>query len=620
MPLQPLEFQAGVSREGTSYSESGRWFVSNLVRFRFNYVEKIGGWIRHTTEAFLGKARHLRRFSVNSGETYTMLGTTTHLFLETGGTLDDVSPLRDTTSNINNVFTSTNLSSILTVTDTAHGALIGDIVYIQEAATFNGVDATAINTYHTILTVPTADTFTIDTGDPATGSGAGGGANTDIYYLVNPGGDGYPGGAGWGASVWSRGTWGSAAILSSLAGGGFGAHWTLEPYGEDMIAAARYGAPYYWDASNPTTRAVNFSTLAGASDTPTVVIKMLVSPKSRHVVAFGCNPLGTTAIDRMLVRWSDNEDLANWTPDTVVTAGDQRLTRGSTIITAVPTKDAMLIFTDTSLYGMAWIGGEFVFTIDLLSEKINIAGFQAATVMGDAVYWMGRYGFYRYAGDVLPIPCEVQDFIITDVDWEFADKIYAGTNIGFNEIMWFYVSNDATDGEPDKYVAYNVENATWYLGVLSRSTWTDRTFTPYPMASGNDGYLYSHEIGSDDGSTNPATAINAYVESAPFEIGNGDQFTFITRVLHDITFRDSEESVNQMNVILKTSDFPGADISATSTNAVERTAVMPVEQYTKQSFVRMRGRQFKLRAESDTLGSMWRLGRPRVDIRSDGRK
>lgn len=610
----------GLSREGTSYTDTGRWYDSNWVRFRFNGVEKMGGWNKYSNTQFRGIARQIRRFSINSGETYTMLGTSSMLYSEAGGTFYDVSPLRKTTTNVNNAFTSTSGSSILTVTDTSHGAAVGDTVYIQQAATFNGVDATSINTYHTILTTPTADTFTVDTGDAASGTGAGGGAATDIYYLVNPGGDGYPGGAGWGAGVWSRGTWGSAVDLSTLIGGGFGSKWTLEPYGEDMICLPRFGAPYYWDASNPSTRVVNFSTLSGASDTPVLAIKMLVSPKSRHVVAFGVNVLGSTSIDRMLVRWSDNEDLANWTPSTTVTAGDQRLTRGSTIVTAMPTKDAMLIFTDTSLYTMVWIGGEFVFSINLAAEKINIAGFNAATAMNDVVYWMGRNGFYRFSGEVISLPCEIADYILTDVDWEFADKIYGCTNIGFNEVMWLYVSNDSTNGECDKYVIFNEVDGTWYFGSLSRSVWTDQTFTPYPMAAGIDGYLYSHELGSDDGSTNPSSPINAYVESSPFELGNGDQFAFVTRVIHDVTFRDGQDAVQQMNVVLKTSNYPGQNIVNSSTSEVERSAVMPVEQYTTQSFVRLRGRQFKLRAESNSLGSMWRLGRPRVEIRSDGRK
>jgi hypothetical protein len=620
MPLQHIELPAGVSREGTSYSDTGRWYDCNLIRFRRNAVEKIGGWVKHTSETFSGIAKHLRRFSVNSGETYTMIGTSSNLYLETGGTLDDISPVRATSLNENNCFTSTDTLSILTVTDVAHGALVGDVVWIQSAATFNGVNAASINTYHTILTTPTADTFTIDTGDVASASGAGGGAATDIYYLVNPGGDGYPGGAGWGASVWGRGTWGSAADISSLPGGGYGAHWTLETYGEDVIAVPRFGTPYYWDASSPTTRAAALSTLGGASNTPTKVVKLLVSPKSRHVVAFGVNALGETAIDRMLVRWSDNEDAANWTPSTTVTAGDQRLTRGSTVITALPTRDAMLIWTDTSLYGMTWIGGEFVFSIDLLSEKTNIAGFQSATMLNDSVYWMGRNGFYRFNGIVDTLQCEVHDYIQSDVDWEFADNIYAGTSIGFHEIIWFYVSNDSPDGQCDKYVVYQEEANIWYYGELARTCWTDRTFTPWPLAASTDGYLYSHELGSDDGSEDPAVPLEAYVESAPFEIGNGDGYSFITRVIHDVTFRDSEDATNQMNVVLKTSNYPGAALTATSTNEVERSAVMPVEQYTTQSFVRMRGRQFKLRAESDTLGSMWRLGRPRVELRTDGRK
>ena len=323
------------------------------------------------------------------------------------------------------------------------------------------------------------------------------------------------------------------------------------------------------------------------------------------------------------MRWSDNETVADFTATTTNSAGAQRLTRGSTIITAIPTREIILVFTDTSLYAMQWIGGAYVFSLDLIAEHSSIAGFNAAAVEHDTVYWLGYDGFHSYDGSVTNLDCEIEDFVLNDIDFEYADKITAGKTTSFDEIIWFYVSKDSTDTEPDKYVIYNTRGKIWYYGSLARTCWYDNQYSNLPLASGTDGYLYSHEIGFDDGSVNPPVAISSYIESEPFELGNGDKFSFITRIIHDITFRlrDASTSASQQaDITLKVSDYPGQAILDSTAITATRTNKMSVEEYTTYTDLRLRGRQCKVRCGSDTLGSSWRLGVPRLEMREDGRK
>ena len=623
MPLQPIEIEPGLSRDGTSYSSTGRWYDCNLVRFRDRYPEKMGGWTKATTSMFDGIARSIKRFSSNSGEIYTAIGTTTHLYIEKGGTLTDITPLRATSTGLSNPIDTTSGSSIVTVTDSSHLASVGDIVIVSGATDTGGILAAELNIEATILTVADANTFTY-TSDGTASSNATGGGTVTVKYLLRPGGDGYPGGAGWGAGAWSRGTWGTGVDMSTLPGGGYIAQWSLENYGEDLIINPRFEEVYYWDATSPTNRAVAFSTLGGANETLVGAIKTLVSVNDRHVISFGCNEVSTSVMDRMLVRWSDNEDLAEWESTTITTAGSQRLTSGSTIITAAATTDAILIWTDTSLYTMRWIGGTYVFAFDLVTPRTEIAGYNAAASMGDQIYWISKGGFYTFNGDTIQIPCPIQDYILNDVDWTQADKIAGGTNLFYNEIIWFYSSVDSTNDEPDSYVIYNTSSNTWYYGSLARTAWKDTGLAyDQPLAAGTDGYLYYHDVGFDDGSTNPSTAIDAYIESSPFELGNGDQYAFVSRIIHDVTFRGEATpigSAQKVDITLKTSDYPGDEITDSNSGTVSRTATTSVEQYTTQTHLRLRGRQMKIRAESTTLGSAWRLGRPRIEVRTDGKR
>lgn len=624
MALQQIKLAPGIHREGTAYAAAVSWFRSQLVRFRNEFPEKMGGWSRATTSMFSGVCRFLRRFSINSGGTYTGIGTSTKFYVETGGVLTDVTPLRNTNALGATPITTTNLSSIVRVHDVGHGALVGDTIIVSGAAAFNGIAAANLNIETTILTVTGADDYTYDTGDAANASGSGGGGGVTVKYLITPGGDGYPGGAGWGAGTFGRGAWGSAVDLSSLPGGGYIAQWSGETYGEDLIINPRFGGLYYWDASSPTARAVNFTALAGASHVPTVAIRTIVSQKDRHIICFGVNADGLTAVDRMLVRWSDDESATEWQATTITTAGDKRLTRGSTIVTAIPTRQSILIWTDTSLYSMTWVGGEFVFSFDLVAEFSDIEGFNSAVEANDIVYWLGHSGIYRYAGDVRQLDCDIQDYVLGNIDFNNSDKIVAGTNIAFNEIIWFYTSLDSSDGEPDKYVVYNYENNIWYYGSLARSYWKDATFSDNPIAASTDGYVYFHEFGADDGSTNPATAIDAYIESSPFELDVGDSFSFISRIIHDITFRgESGTTAPTATLTLTGQDYPGGSTTQTAavtvTRATDESGDSP-ETFTTQSFVRLRGRQFRLKVESSGLGSLWRFGYPRIEIRTDGKR
>src|SRR3990167_4990478 len=623
MSLQAVVLKPGISRKGTSYSETGRWYDGSLIRFVGPYVEKIGGWVRFTTEAFAGICREFKRFSILNGEVYTIIGTTTRCYLETGGVLDDISPLRATQAGLTNPFATIDVSATVTVTDATHGAIAGDIISISGADATGGISAANLNIETTIVSVTDGNTFTFTAGAAATSTVAAGGGTVAIAYILNPGSAGSSTGGGWGAGTWSRGTWGSAVSLLTYPGQGQIAQWSIEPYGEDMIIHPRYGSPYYWDATSPTTRPVIFSSLVGASSVPTIAIRTVVSIKDRHIVCFGVNAAGASTIDPMLIRWSDNESATEWAAGTTTTAGSKRLTRGSTIVTAMATRESILIWTDTSLYAMTWRGGEYVFSLDLLAENTKIAGFNAAGSYNDVMYWLDRGGFVRYAGNVQQMRCDIQDYILSDIDWAEDDKIYCGPTHLFNEISWFYVSTSSSNGSPDKYVTYNIKEDVWYYGTLSRTAWQDVSFGSYPLAASTDGYLYEHDNGFDDGSANPATAITAFVESSPLELGNGDNYVFITKILHDVTFRDvanHPSATQQMDITLKVSDYPGDAITDSEEKTPTRSATTPVEQYTKQSHVRLRGRQFKLRGGSDTLGSAWRLGRPRLEMRMDGRR
>ena len=524
----------------------------------------------------------------------------------------------------------------LTVSDTAHGALDNDFVTFSGASTLGDqITADVLNQEYQITAVVDADTYQVEartvstiasitttTGlDPtyvfATSSDSGtGGASVVGTYQINTGLDTTITGNGWGAGSWSRGAWGSGFSLN--VSGQTLRIWSHDNFGEDLLINVRDGGIYYWDKSSGlTTRAVALSALSGANAAPTIAKKVLVSDRDRHVLAFGCDPenaIGTQ--DPMLIRFSSQESVTDWAATTANTAGDLRLGSGSQIINALETRQQIVVFTDTTLYAMQYLGPPFTFGVNTLSENVTIAGPLAAIAVEDNVIWMGQEEFYIYSGAVQRLPCSVRDYVFTDMNTDQMEKITAATNTAFSEVWWFYPSANST--ECDRYVVYNYQQQIWYYGTLSRTCWLDRGVESIPVAASTDHALYFHEVGFDDGSVEPALPISAYIESSQMSIGEGDQFVFLRRLIPDLTFRDSTAASPTATFTLKTRNFPGGNYLQTNSKDVVKTASVPVEQFTDQVFVRLRGRSFAFRIDSDDLGVTWRLGSPRVEVQPDG--
>lgn len=639
MPLTKLQFQPGINKETTSYSNEGGWFDMDKMRFRAGFPEKIGGWVRLGLKSFLGTCRALHAWRTINLDNYLGLGTNLKYYIEEGEGYYDITPIRVTTTAGDVTFTATDGSSVLTVSDTAHGAVAGDFVTFSGAVSLGGnITAAILNQEYQISTIVNDNSYTIVARAVATvaditvdgqytptpvvansSDSSNGGASVVGAYQINTGIDTSIYGNGWGASFWGRGTWGSGASIDALTD--TLRVWTHDNFGEDLIINVYNGGIYYWDASVPTPleqRAVPLTSLSGASNPPTVAAKVLVSDVDRHVIAFGCNPLGSSTQDPLLIRFSDQENAADWTPTTTNTAGDLLVGSGSRIVTAVETRQQILVFTDISVHAMQYLGPPFTFGINMMAEGTTIVGPNAAVAVDDSVFWMGQTEFYVYNGSVQKLPCSVRDYVFSNFNTNQIEKVFCSTNTSFAEIWWFYPS--ANSDTLDRYVVYNYEQNVWYYGSMARSAWIDRGVVGFPIAAGLDGYLYYHENGFDDGSTSPASGINAYIESSQFDIADGNNFSFVSRLIPDITFRNSSATSPSVVFTMKARNFPGGVYLQDDNETVTKIASTPVEQFTNQVYVRLRGRSMALRVESSTTGIGWRLGSPRIDIRPDGRR
>ena len=641
MPLTKLQFRPGVNRETTSYTNEGGWFDCDKVRFRFGTPEKIGGWEKQSSNSFLGTCRALHPFVALSGESYLSVGTHLKYYINEGGAYNDITPLRETTAAGAVTFSATDGSSTITVTDTNHGALENDFVTFSGAVTLGGtITADILNQEYQITAIVNSNTYEIEaravasladitidgqytpTLVVANASDTGnGGASVVGAYQVNTGLDTTVAGTGWGAGTWGRGSWGSAASLTAI--GDILRIWGHDNFGEDLVFNIRDGGLFYWDKSTssaPFARAVALSDLAGADPTtPTIAKQVLVSDRDRHIIVFGCDPENDIGVqDPLLIRFSDQGNPTVWQSLATNTAGDLRIGSGSQIITAVETRQQMLVFTDVSLHAMQFLGPPFTFGINEISTNITIAGPLASIAVEDTVFWMGREEFYVFNGQVQKLPCSVRSYVFNDFNETQAEKVTAGVNSSFSEVWWLYPS--AGSDNIDRYVVYNYQEQVWYYGTLARSVWLDRGINQFPLAAGQDGYLYLHEKGLDDGSTTPAVAISAYIESSQMDIGDGENFVFMRRLIPDLTFDSSTAASPQADFTLQTRNYPGGPYLQTSTDAVTRTATVPVEQFTNQVNLRLRGRSFALKIASSDMGVAWRLGSPRVDIRPDGRR
>mgnify|MGYP001407957486 FL=1 len=646
MPLTKLQFRPGVNRETTSYSNEGGWYDCDKVRFQAGTPEKIGGWQKISGSSFLGTSRALHPFVALAGDRYMGNGTHLKYYIEEGGGYNDITPIRETTAAGAITFSATSGSSTLTVTDVGHGAIVNDFVTFENAVALGGstakITAAVLNQEYQITAILTDASYQIvarevaivpnitvngaytPTPVVATSADTGnGGSACKGLYQVNTGLDTTVSGTGWGAGTWGRLGWGFGSSL--LAFGDTLRIWTHDNFGEDLIINVRDGGIFYWDESeatklSPYGRAVALSDLAGVDSTaPTVAKQVMVSDRDRHVLVFGCDPQDNIGVqDPLLIRFSDQANPLVWAAQATNTAGDLRIGTGSQIITAVETRQQILVFTDRSLHAMQYLGPPFTFGISLISENLTIASPLSAIAVDDMVYWMGEDAFYVYSGQVQKLPCSVRSYIFDDFNNGQIEKVTCGVNSSYSEIWWFYPS--ASSANVDRYVIYNYQEKAWYYGALTRSAWVDRGISPFPVAAALDGHLYYHEFGSDDGSQNPPTAIPSFIESSQMSLGAGDSFVFLTRLIPDITFAGSTASSPTVSMTLESRQFPGADYTGTNINAVTRSATTPVEQFTDQVYVRLRGRSFSLKINSTTTGVEWRLGTPRVDIRPDGRR
>jgi hypothetical protein len=630
MPLKKLTLKPGVNRENTRYTTEGGWYVSDKVRFRQGTPEKIGGWTRISANTFLGTCRSLWNWITLAGQNLLGVGTNLKFYIEQGGVYYDVTPIRASSTINNNPFVATNGSSTITVTDTAHGCITGDFVTFSGAVGLGGnITATVLNAEYQI-TVLTANTYTFTASATANATDAsgspGGGASVVAAYQINVGPDIQEPLTGWGAGGWGLGTWGIGGSTNVAI-----RIWSQANFGEDLIFAPRGGPMYYWDAtSGVTTRGVLVSSMMGAdADVPSIMNFLYVSDTSRFVFAFGCDDYSSSTQNPMLIRWSDQESVLIWTPASTNQAGSVQLSHGSEIVTAIQARQEIVVLTDSAIYSLQYLGPPVIWGTQLLGDNISIAGPNAVALASGVVYWMGVDKFYKYDGRVQTLRCDLRLYIFNDINLDQADQFFASTNEGFNEVWFFYCS--ANSNTIDKYVIYNYfENngeGAWYYGTMERTAWLDSGLRDYPMAATGINNIVFHENGTDDNSTATTTAITATIGSAEFDIDDGDHFGFVWRILPDISFNGSTGSnTPQVTMTLIPMQNSGSGYndpisSGGNSNAtVARTSTAVIEQFTGQVYVRVRGRQMILQIDSNTIGTQWQLGSPRIDIKQDGRR
>jgi len=628
MPLAKYILKPGINREGTDYSNEGGWYDANLVRFRKGLPEKIGGWEKATANTYLGTGRALHGW-VNLAATKLLgVGTTYKYYIESGNAFNDVTPIRVTTGENEISFAKVaNGDATLNVTDTAHGAVQNDFVTYSGCVSLGGnITANVLNQEYQIATITSANVYTIEAkdtdGDEVTAAAgdSGDGQGTIIgAYQINVGLDVYVSGSGWGANSWGSGGWGSVATISDT---NQLRTWTHDNFGEDEVMNPRAGGIYYWDNTNGlSTRAVSFSDLSGANLPPTKAFQILVSDIDRHIICFGADPLNaggtarTGSIDPMFICWCDQENAPEWEPKLTNTAGSFRLSSGSLIVGALRARQETLVWTDSALYSMAFVGSPYTFSNNLINEGVGLIGPNAAINAPEGIFWMDLKGFYFYNGSVNPLPSSVHYYVFNNINITQAYKVFGFLNKAFDEVGWFYPSSSST--EIDRYVIYNYVDNTWSIGQLTRHAWLDEGIEDYPRATGTDtsNYLYKQETGYDaDGSPMD----NVYIESSSLDIEEGEQFSFVNRIIPDIKFTGSNSNA-AMNVVLKKRNWPAESLSTSSTTSITSS--------TTRINTRARGRQVVLRFESDDdntaglrQGLGFRVGATRMDIKMNGRR
>jgi len=670
MALQKLDFMPGINKENTPYSVEGGWVDSDKIRFRSGRPEKINGWDKFYANQLIGATRKLHVFRTLDGTIYVAIATNEKVYIEYGGTVTDITPVRETQA-LSGAFDTTAGSAVITVTDVSHGADDGAYITISGAATTDGIPDTEINAEHQI-TVIDADTYTFTvTTTASAGVTGGGGASISVEYQINPGAKDGVFQFGWGTGPYGSGTFGTPRTSSNAT-----LHprtWSLQNWGEDLVMNYHGGAVYIWDATTPLVRAVQIT------EAPHKVNNVVVT-KDRHLVCFGCNEPGTananTDLDLMRVRWCSQEDYTAWDPEITNTAGDNLMTNGTEIMAAGNVEGQVIIWTDDAVESMQYIGPPYTFGFQKVGSSTGIVSPDAWAAYNNTVYWMSDDGFYIFSGGVGAHACTVNRFIFDNLNINQRRKVFAVLNRDNHEVTWFYPTDDVEDTslngaitatdtsitvattasflssgyiqigselieytgktdtkftgcvrgtrgttaaahadeavvfdpdnktptEPCRYVTYSVLDKLWWVGRMERSAWTDKGALGNPIAATAEGYLYNHDVGNDaDGDP-----LVAYVESADFDIAEGDNMMFIHRVFPDFTVDGS------LDLIMRSRYYP--------LSPQIKEVIGTVTSATTKIDTRIRGRQMALRIQSDSLGDYWKYGATRIDQRPDGRR
>jgi hypothetical protein len=621
MALARLFLKPGIDKQNTEYGAEGGWIDGDFIRFRYGLPEKLGGWKRFNGVAtyLLGLTSEVFTWNNLAGSPYLAVGTTRKLYIFQGGSWADITPLRDTTDPGDVTFAASTGSTTITVSDTAHGAIEGDFV------TFSGVDASGLGGAITqailqsefeITSIIDAGSYTITSPVAANGSDSGdGGAAVVGAYQINIGSPVSFSGFGWGTGVWNLSTWGTprpastGLQLSSRV-------WQFDIFGEDLICQLVNGQIFVWDTSVGT--ATRATVINGA---PTKSTYALVSTPDRHLVCFGTETtIGNASTqDPMFVRFSNQEDINTFTETATNTAGGQRLTDGSRIVTAVRSRGQILIFTDTSLHGMQYVGPPYTFGFQQLGANCGCIGPHAAADVNGLAFWMGTEAFYVFDGTVKKMPCTVQDFVFKDINLVQGAKTHVGVNSQFNEVTWWYCS--FTSDFIDRFVTFNYLENTWHVGSMPRTAWVDIGTYPKPLGAeylrdNNEATIstiygvtegrslvYSHE----DGVNADGTAITAFIQSGYFDISEGDNMLFMKRFIPDF-----KNQVGNLTVNLLLRPYPQATASPSS---LDPYVITPT---TQKVDTRARGRQISLKIETSEIDTNWRYGTLRVDVVPDG--
>lgn len=642
--LTKVPFAPGFHKEGTEYSTGASWWDGDKVRFRKGRPEQIGGWETYPisvifpaniasgeeTATYRGVCRSLYDWGTAASSKYLGIGTNTKFYVEVGGAVFDITPLRKTTAAGEATFSATDGSTQIEVTDTDHGAVAGDYVTFSNAVGLGGnITATVLNHEYKIDSLASTDVYYITARNldqstvTANASDTGNGSTLTIAkYQINVGTNSFIASVGYGVGTFGGVATGGAAATTWGGGGAIGFSsqlrlYSQDAFADDLIFNPRGGGIFYWDESGGTaTRASNIKDMVGASDAPVIALQVMVSPVDRHVIAFGVNALGddgaSAVVDPLLIRWSTQESAIDWTPTATNSAGGQVLSSGTRIVGAVRTRQEILVFTDTSIHAMRFSGAPFVYQFSPIAENVSIVSPKAAIPAGGAVYFMDMEGFYVYQGSVKPLSCDVLDYVFTNINLDQLYKIYATTNTDKSEVTWHYPVGVGTT-DVSHYVTYNYLDGLWTTGTFNRGAWIQAQTRSFPISASNDivnvdsNTLFLQEYGLNaDGEE-----IGSYIISGHSEIGDGEQMMYLDRMISDFRFDGNSGNAN-MTVTVFGNKYPMQDM----VQKAQKTVVAG----NGQSNIRVRARGIQLKIEATGVGYGWTMGDFRFDMRTDGRR